>query len=27
VIDAAALQIVLITLTGWLDRRERQAIA
>jgi len=27
VIDAAALQIVLMTLTGWLDRRERQAIA
>ena len=26
-IDAAALQIVLTTLTGWLDRRERQAIA
>jgi len=27
VIDPAALQMVLIVLTGWLDRRERQAIA
>ena len=26
-IDPAALQMVLIVLTGWLDRRERQAIA
>jgi hypothetical protein len=27
VIDASALHIVLAVLTGWLDRRERQAIA
>jgi putative transposase len=27
VIDPAALQIVLGVLTGWLDRREREAIA
>jgi len=27
VIDAAALQIVLSVLTGWLDRREREAVA
>jgi putative transposase len=27
VIDAAALRMVLMALTGWLDRRERQAIA
>jgi hypothetical protein len=27
VIDPAALQMVLIVLTGWLDRRESQAIA
>jgi hypothetical protein len=27
VIDPAALQMVLMVLTGWLDRRERQAIA
>jgi hypothetical protein len=27
VIDPAALQIVLDVLTGWLDRREREAIA
>jgi hypothetical protein len=27
VTDPAALQMVLIVLTGWLDRRERQAIA
>jgi hypothetical protein len=27
VIDPAALQMVLMALTGWLDRRERQAIA
>jgi len=27
VIDPAALQIVLMALTGWLDRRERQAVA
>lgn len=26
-IDPAALQIVLMALTGWLDRRERQAVA
>ena len=26
-IDSAAVQMVLIALTGWLDRRERQAIA
>jgi hypothetical protein len=27
VVDASALQIVLAVLTGWLDRRERQAFA
>jgi hypothetical protein len=27
VIDPAALQIVLFVLTGWLDRRERKAVA
>jgi hypothetical protein len=27
VIDPAALQIVLGVLTGWLDRREREAVA
>jgi hypothetical protein len=27
VIDPAALQIMLMALTGWLDRRERQAVA
>jgi hypothetical protein len=27
VIDPAALQMVLCVLTGWLDRRERKAIA
>jgi hypothetical protein len=27
VIGSAALQMVLSVLTGWLDRRERQAIA
>jgi putative transposase len=27
VIDSAALQMVLMALTGWLDRRERQAVA
>jgi len=27
VIDPAALQMVLGVLTGWLDRREREAIA
>jgi hypothetical protein len=27
VIDSAALQMVLSVLTGWLDRREREAIA
>jgi hypothetical protein len=27
VIDAVALQTVLGVLTGWLDRREREAIA
>jgi len=27
VIDAAALQIVFSVLTGWLDRREREAVA
>jgi hypothetical protein len=27
VIDPAALQIVLMALTGWLDRREREVIA
>jgi putative transposase len=27
VIDPAALQMVLCVLTGWLDRREREAIA
>jgi len=27
VIDPAALQIVLAVLTGWLERREREAIA
>jgi hypothetical protein len=27
VIDAAALQMVLFVLTGWLDRREREAVA
>jgi hypothetical protein len=27
VIDAVALQVVLMALTGWLDRRERQAVA
>jgi hypothetical protein len=27
VIDTAALQMVLCVLTGWLDRREREAAA
>jgi hypothetical protein len=27
VIDPAALQVVLCVLTGWLERREREAIA
>jgi hypothetical protein len=27
VIDLAALQMVLCVLTGWLDRREREAVA
>jgi hypothetical protein len=27
VIDPAALQMVLLAFTGWLDRREREAIA
>jgi putative transposase len=27
VIDTAALQMVLCVLTGWLDRREREAVA
>ena len=27
VIDASALQMVLAVLTGWLDRKERQALA
>jgi hypothetical protein len=27
VIDSAALQMVLSVLTGWLDRREREAVA
>jgi hypothetical protein len=27
VIDPAALQMVLCVLTGWLDRREREAVA
>jgi len=27
VIDPAALQMVLMALTGWQDRRERQAVA
>jgi hypothetical protein len=27
VIDPAALQMVLGVLTGWLDRREREAVA
>jgi hypothetical protein len=27
VIDPAALQMVLMVLTGWLDRRERHAVA
>jgi hypothetical protein len=27
VIDVAELQVVLAVLTGWLDRREREAIA
>ena len=26
-IDASALQMVLVVLTGWLDRQERQALA
>jgi hypothetical protein len=27
VIDASALQLLLMVLTGWLDRREREALA
>jgi hypothetical protein len=27
VIDASALQMVLLVLTGWLERREREAVA